>query len=69
MKLRWENIAFILLLLSCCIGQAYSQANFMKLYEQDEIRTLQQQLKKNPPGENNFFQAIFTKNAARGSRR
>ena len=65
MKLRWENIAFILLLLSCCIGQAYSQANFMKLYEQDEIRTLQQQLKKNPPGENNFFQAIFTKNAAR----
>ena len=65
MKVSWKNIAFILLLISCCTGQAYSQTDLMKLYEQDEIRALRQQLKKNPSTGNNFFQAIFTKDAGR----
>lgn len=65
MKVSWKNIAFIFLLISCCTGQAYSQADLIKLYEQDEIRALRQQLKKKPSTGNNFFQAIFTKDAGR----
>ncbi len=65
MKLPWKNIVFVFLLLSCNTGRAYCQTDFIKLYEEDEILALRQQLKNNPSWGNDFFQAIFIKDAAR----